>query len=498
VTSVVFVGFDSMDCRLVRRWAAEGRLPAFQQLIDTWSSAPTENLRGLMVGGLWPSFWSRSHPGMHGSYSWRQLLPNTYLTDMFLPTDFDAEPFWVELDRAGIRTAILDMPLVRPTPLQHGIHAVDWGSHDSQLSTSITAGASASATLERLQALGAYPQRQCDTVVIRHGHETLVENIHEGIDLRSKALSILLDDAPDVLATVFAETHCAGHHLYHLHDAGGGRYDADLAARCGGDALLHVYEHMDRALAELLARIPGDASVMVLLSHGIGPHQYGNLLLPEILRRLADHHRPTPAWSTARERTYARAAGVRRRVQRRLGRRNRVDLKIRNIDGSAPWYPLPNNDLYGAIRVNLQGREPRGRVRRGSDYEQVLTLLSDELLALRHARSGEPAVRAVLRTDDLYPGPKRDWLPDLFVEWNWDEPFANLTSPTIGVIAGVDTPIRTGDHRLHGEVFARHLPLAATSPTPVQQLADLLVDEAYRRRSDTSPGETISAMRPAQ
>lgn len=487
-----------MDCRLVREWADAGRLPTFRRLIDTWSSAPTKNLRGLMVGGLWPSFWSRSHPGHHGSYSWRQLLPNTYLTDMFLPTDFDAEPFWVELDRAGIRTAVLDMPLVRPTPLQHGIHAVDWGSHDSQLPTSITAGPSSSETLRRLNSLGEYPQHQCDTVVIHHGHETLVEHLHRGIDLRTEALSLLLDDAPDVLATVFAETHCAGHHLYHLHDTTSERHDPTLAARLGGDALLHAYEHIDRALGTLLARIPSDAAVMVLLSHGLGPHQDGNELLPEILERLAAHHRPASVVQHLRARTYARAGGVRRRIERQLGRRARVDRKIKNIDGSAPWYALPNNDLYGAIRVNLRGREPRGRIRAGSEFEQVLTVLTDELLALRHAGSGEPAVRAVLRTDDLYPGPKRDWLPDLFVEWNWDEPFVNLTSPTIGALHGAPATLRTGDHRLHGEVFTRNIGLQGEGPIPIEQLADPLVDEAYRRQSGRPSGDAISARRPTQ
>lgn len=498
MTNVVFLGFDSMDCRLVREWANDGRLPTFRRLIDSWSSAPTENLRGLMVGGLWPSFWARSHPGHHGSYSWRQLLPNTYLTDMFLPTDFDTEPFWVELDRAGIRTAVFDVPLVRPTPLQHGLHVVDWGSHDSQLPTSMNAGTVAAETLRRLHSLGEYPQRQCDTVVTHYGHEKLVEELHRGIDLRTEAISLLLDGAPDVLATVFAETHCAGHHLYHLHDTTSDRHDPTLAARLEGDALLHVYEHIDRALDTLLARIPDDASVMVLLSHGLGPHQDGTELLPEILERLAAHHRPASLVQRLRARMYARAGGVYRRIERRLGRRGRVDRKIKNLDAAAPWYALPNNDLFGAIRINLRNREPRGRIRAGTEYEQVLTLLSEELLALRHTRSGEPAVRAVLRTDELYPGPKRNWLPDLFVEWNWDEPFINLTSPTIGAIHGAPATLRTGDHRLHGEVFTRNLARQPEQPIPIERLANLLVDEAYRRQIGRPSGDSISASRPTQ
>ncbi|MEY4371402.1 MAG: hypothetical protein RL219_171, partial [Actinomycetota bacterium] len=122
-----------MDVHLARRWANDGLLPNFARVLSTWPSLPTENPLGLIVGGLWPSFWSRSGVGHHGSYSYRQLVPGTYTTERITPADIVVRPFWLDLDDAAQRCVIFDVPLVRPIPLRHGVHIADWGSHDAQL-----------------------------------------------------------------------------------------------------------------------------------------------------------------------------------------------------------------------------------------------------------------------------------------------------------------------------------------------------------------------------
>jgi hypothetical protein len=55
-------------------------------------------------------------------------------------------------------------------------------------------------------------------------------------------------------------------------------------------------------------------------------------------------------------------------------------------------------------------------------------------------------VRAVLRTDDLYPGPRRDYLPDLIVLWAEGAPFTTLASPAVGNVTGQSPDGRPGTH----------------------------------------------------
>ena len=68
-------------------------------------------------------------------------------------------------------------------------------------------------------------------------------------------------------------------------------------------------------------------------------------------------------------------------------------------------YCLPT-DLEGHIRINLRGREPQGSVAPGPEYQRVCDELAAALEALTQPETGRRAVRAVLRTDDLYPGPE--------------------------------------------------------------------------------------------
>ncbi len=56
----------------------------------------------------------------------------------------------------------------------------------------------------------------------------------------------------------------------------------------------------------------------------------------------------------------------------------------------------PNNELFGAVRINLVGREPRGRVARGQEYDELLGWLSERLLELEDADTGRPLVRRLL------------------------------------------------------------------------------------------------------
>jgi predicted AlkP superfamily phosphohydrolase/phosphomutase len=93
--------------------------------------------------------------------------------------------------------------------------------------------------------------------------------------------------------------------------------------------------------------------------------------------------------------------------------------------------------------------------------------LSRELLAIVNTETGQPVVRRVLRTRELYDGDRIDYLPDLLVEWNWETPVRSIASPAIGRICGEYEWVRTGDHRPPGLLIARGPGIAAGRIDPV-------------------------------
>ena len=130
-------------------------------------------------------------------------------------------------------------------------------------------------------------------------------------------------------------------------------------------------------------------------------------------------------------------------------------LPTLDVPGTRRCFKVPNNDTWGAIRVNLVGREPAGRVHPGAEYDRFCEQLMQDLRALVDVDGGRPLVRRIVRTEDVYPRRPDDDLPDLLVEWHHDFPVRAATSPLTGLVRGRYGGVRTGDHRPDGFVLAR-------------------------------------------
>lgn len=113
----------------------------------------------------------------------------------------------------------------------------------------------------------------------------------------------------------------------------------------------------------------------------------------------------------------------------------------------------PNNFVYGGVRLNLMGREPQGRVRR-EEADEVIALLTQDLLALINLDTGRPAIRGVERADRWYRRSDRDTMPDLFIDWERDAPIETLWSSKLGLVHAPYVNWRTGDHRPGGLLIA--------------------------------------------
>ncbi|MGH9366112.1 MAG: alkaline phosphatase family protein [Thermoanaerobaculia bacterium] len=469
-TRVLFIAVDAGDKDLIEKWAGEGLLPTFRSLRARAAWGPTANPTGLFVGAIWPSFWTGLSPARHGRYCFSQLRTGTYDHYQVTPFDTRGEPFWDALSQAGRRVAVLDVPKTRLSRNLNGIQIVDWGTHDPELGVQ-TWPESLAGDVESV--VGRHPVGQCDEYLQREaaGLLGLRDALVRGVEMKSRLAEHFLGQGGwDLFLTVFAESHCAGHQFWSLHDPAHPRHDS-AAARSLGDPLRDVYVAIDAAIGRLLARATPDTAVFVLASHGMGPHYDGTFLLEEMLRRLfappeVPRSRKTlaraaeSAWRTLPLPVQKLLRPLRGRVKRTL-----ADAVSHPELSTLPCFVTPNNDVYGGIRVNLAGREPEGRVRPGAEYDAFCESLTRDLLAFVNLDSGRPLVRRVLRTADLYGGERLEDLPDLMIEWDREAPIATVHSPKTGVIRGVFGGIRTGDHKPEGMIFALG-PGIAPDPLP--------------------------------
>lgn len=457
LTKLLVICVDAGDAGLITRWAAEGSLPTFRSLLDRGISGPTTNPVGLYVGAVWPSFWTGLPPTRHGRYCYSQIRVGSYKEAWTSSHDTVGRPFWDELSLQGRRAAILDVPKTVTSSVLNGIQLVDWGTHDPEGDAAASPPALAAEVEARF---GSHPVGKCDAqgrgvaefVALR-------DRLLRGAALKTQLSShFLAQGGWDLFLTVFAEGHCAGHQFWHVHDRSHPRYDAEMA-RTLGNPIREVYAAIDAGIARLIAQAGEDTPVLVLASHGMGPHYDGTYLLERILQARERAEMPARTLTAARvlewgwERLPRPARrllrGLRAPIKQRLG-----DALVEPDSESRRCYPSPNNDVYGAIRVNLVGREPRGRVHPGADYERFCEELERDLLTLVNVDTGRRLVRRVLRMADAYPGESIDHLPDLLVEWDRGAPVSTVYSPKTGTIRGQWTGNRTGDHQASGLLIA--------------------------------------------
>jgi predicted AlkP superfamily phosphohydrolase/phosphomutase len=142
-----------------------------------------------------------------------------------------------------------------------------------------------------------------------------------------------------------------------------------------------------------------------------------------------------------------------------LRRRGRP-LKRRVEEGAAAGdrarrrsFMVPHNDIAGAIKLNIAGRESQG-VLQPDEVDAYVEHLRTELLALRNVDTGEAVVDRVVRVADEESGDAIDRMPDLFVLWNRSKPIDRVQSEAVGVVEYMNRGNRTGDHTPESCVFA--------------------------------------------
>jgi predicted AlkP superfamily phosphohydrolase/phosphomutase len=452
---ILLIGLDAADKTLLEKGIERGDFPVLRALRDEGVWGAVDSPPGFGSGAVWPSFATGVSPAKHGRYFYRQVGPGRYEAEHFEATAFRARSFWEELSDAGRHVAVFDVPKMGLSGHIDGIEVVDWLVHGPVYKKLHTHPSSLAREL--VERFGADPIPQCDLPGGRDAQQQaeLLDVLRGRIATKNAATCHYLAREPwDLFVTVFADPHCIGHQSWHVRDPSHPLYDAHANALIG-DPVLEVYRSIDHAIGDVLKMVDEDTLVIVLSCTGMGPNYSGNLLLDEVLRRLEGRRKPAPldGWGRLKQ-------GAKRVLPvsvRRRGRpwSRRFEERLLHTDRlHRRCFVVPHNDMTGAIRVNLAGREAAGRVR-PEELDDLFASLREDLLALRNLETGQPVVEDVVRTADHNAGAHLASLPDFFVIWRRDEPIERVGSAKIGEVTYRHRGNRTGDHRPDSIFFAR-------------------------------------------
>jgi predicted AlkP superfamily phosphohydrolase/phosphomutase len=469
-TKVLLLAMDAGDKHLIESFAADGTMTNLRSLFSRGLVGDTISLEGFFEGSTWPSLYTGVTPARHGFHRLVQLTPGSYeFQKCNIGRLIKNDPFWVPLSSSGRKVAILDIPLSYVTGNINGIQMVEWGSHDPVYGFRAWPGDVKRDVLARF---GNHPfQESCDSFPrTPRGFSDFRDRLIQGVEKKTELTKYYLhSNSWDFMAQVFTEGHCAGHQCWHLHDTNHPSHDPETAA-ITGDPIRDVYMAIDAAIGEILAEVDNNTVVVFLASHRMA-HNYGaQILLPEVLIRLhaAEALRPG-GW---RNHVPERAKEVFRPIRDYMRRRSAAGrgffpYSCSGIDmQKSKCFPQENGYLVGGIRMNLMGREPGGRIMPGAELDSFCEELGRDLLDIIDLDTGVPVIKSVKRTDTLYRGDHLMNLPDLLVDWDDKKPVGSagtknpkgskirIASEKIGVVEGINTYCRTGDHRPEGLFIA--------------------------------------------
>jgi predicted AlkP superfamily phosphohydrolase/phosphomutase len=279
--------------------------------------------------------------------------------------------------------------------LQLYVSPVNW--HPANPPAAISAPASFAADLyERLgpyRTLG-WPEATWPLNEERIDEATFIDDLDRAFNDRAEAMLNRIDTKDwNLLVGVIEATDRVQHMMWRLIDRQHPMYDAELA-RLHGSAIEKMYRRADSFVGEVLKRLDQHTAVMIVSDHGFHSFRWsvnlntwlverGYMLLEGQVpgaKKLDDLFRGGTFWENVDwSRTRAYAMGL------------------------------------GQIYVNLKGREGKGIVAEGEEYEQLLDSLIIDLMSFLDPRTQDRVVASVYKRSEIYSGPYFHDAPDLQV-----------------------------------------------------------------------------------
>jgi predicted AlkP superfamily phosphohydrolase/phosphomutase len=222
---------------------------------------------------------------------------------------------------------------------------------------------------------------------------------------------------------LFGESDGVGHHFWKYCDPKSPLFtDQPPGLR---DAILKVYQELDRQTGELLDLMPPETNVLMMSDHGFGGVSDWVLYPNCWLREKGFLKFKGGMWkSRMMDAAKLRAVGILPDVVKKMmfrfgrGKLGQYEAKVRygfiGWEGTEAYFE--ENPYYPVLWINLKGREPKGIVE-PERYEEVRSRLIAELESWRHPETGERIVEKAYRREEVYSGAVLCDAADIIVKW---------------------------------------------------------------------------------
>lgn len=462
---VIFIGLDAAEPKLIQEWMADGSLHNLNKLRERGQLRLVGHPNDVVIHP-WSSFYTGQSPGVHGVYNYIVWDPTEMRSKRLNWEKLNLSPFWRNFPPNGPRVVAIDMPMVNQPNQCQGVEVIGWAIH------------------EILEPFYTCPPNLKNEIRRQFGPNMVVGEkfgIHSGIELlkireqliqmirhvSNLALYLIETQEWDLFLMAFLSCHLGGHKLWDLTGT-----DSDLEPPLKNEILTSLktlYQLCDQEIGKIIQKAPEDCTFLVGSWHGMGPNTSRAVILPDLISMIV-HSDKKDKGNSQRPGVLARVRefiplNFRDYVKRRLP----IQLKDRLTSfwrmGGIDWEQTPAfalvSDFDGYVRINLKGREAKGIVAPGDEYEYWMNNITQGLLSFVDKDTQKQIIRRVIRRDQLdLAGPRTELFPDLFIKWSIDPAACHrvIESPLYGEIPwptpGKNPDGRGGNHLTKGLMIA--------------------------------------------
>jgi predicted AlkP superfamily phosphohydrolase/phosphomutase len=443
---------DAVTLDVINPLIAAGRLP---NLADVFASGSRGILRSTthpLTPQAWTTMFTGVNAGRHGIWDFTAVGRSDYRVRMVNGSARRAAAFWDLLSAEGRSVGLLNVPYTWPAPAVRGFSVAGFDAAGVEDRMAFPAP-----LVSEIRKRFRWFQLDHTFPLDGHGRRLDLDRVRRACEHKVElALWLTERYEPELLFVVFMSAD----HIHHL-------AWPDWEQSGAESVVARVYELLDEAVGALRRGLGSDGDLLIVSDHGGGSLR-GVVNLNAWLAQ-EGYLAFRPAAST---RTHVvtglplRLAALRRRVPERFRYRLKQHLPAvgRTLRAMRPEAAIDWEasrafayGTFGNIVINVRGRQPRGVVAPGEEYERVRAEIEARALALRGPQ-GEDVVVAVHRREDLFEGPELERIPDLIVEFDdyaWLGKGA-FGRPSAGIWDSIRIPHSTlpyvGSHRYEGLV----------------------------------------------
>jgi predicted AlkP superfamily phosphohydrolase/phosphomutase len=420
----IVIGLDGGTFDILLPLIERGLLPNIKRLMDHGVHGPLRTVIPPGTGPAWSSIVTGMDPSNHGVFDLIVRAEDSYNLAFLNASALRAPALWDYVGAAGGENLVLNVPMTYPPGRIKGRMVsgllTPLGSRDCAYPPGF---------LDRVEAIEPGYKIVPGQTYAPGRVEAFMDEIEAVFTAKARVFKATLQDADWQFAMqVFNETDFLQHALWHLMDPAHPRHDVRESERFA-ERIYGFYRAVDQLVGEVEDIVGEGVPIAVISDHGHGPlHHFlhaNNLLLEREVMKVRRH-----PWSRLKLLMFR--AGFTPLAAYRLGNalglgRLRMGLRwtskghdmlrrlffsFSDVDWSRTRAYAISGGVYGAIFVNLEGREPQGCVSR-EDYEAARREV-EHVLTEACDKAGESLVREAVPRETIYSGRFADEAPDIF------------------------------------------------------------------------------------